>query len=169
MKSDNKYVKAYGAHISDAEAGKVGRSIELLFDKLGRPPSVAEFSEAVRSVRNPAHPVVMKKFVELKKNAWRMASEYCLRSVDIIVVNEAGVSSAHKAIFLLDFKQEGGEKKDAERYTIVTREMARNSPEALDAYERQFRSMVRAALIDFSDVAGKERTLKVVMEELNRQ
>jgi hypothetical protein len=164
---ERKYVKVEGSHISNSDAQKIGMAVELLFKKLGRNPLVSEFAEAVKNRTNPAHQVVKKKFEELKSSAWRAASEYCLRSVDIIVL-EKGTPTPKKEFRLLDLAPESTEPRDvSDRYSIITRQMCQRSPEALAAEEREFRRKLHTLFADFADVAGNARMRRVVVNELD--
>jgi hypothetical protein len=173
-KPKRKYVPVPGSHLSKSDAEKIGQGIELLFTKFGHHPQLVDkFAEAVKSPSNPAHPVVQKKFKEFKDEAWRMAVQYCLRSVDYFDLDIKGepISAPQKAFFLLDIRTQSGvfeKTPQRERFDITTADMLREDPVRLDQYESDFRDLLRTEMADFAKLVGVAKVKRVVREEIGK-
>jgi hypothetical protein len=155
MKKKKRYVPVDGAHISTAEAKKVGLAVDRLISKLGRLPTTAEFAVASRIKTSPAYPVVFKRFRQLTASAWENAAAYCIRSVDIVWIDGAGRQSLpEKAFFVLSLIEEARIDDENGHATIYPVEDAQKSPAAIAAQELAMRRTVMAAVGDFASLAG---------------
>jgi hypothetical protein len=158
------YVHVEGSHVSDQDAENIGLAIEQLEKKLGRSASIEEFAKAVKSKSNPAHTIVTKKCKAIMSRAWREASEYCLRSVDVIEIIGDEKSAPQKAYFLLDLSTTPN-YPSSDSVVMSLRDVQKDD-RAIDFLEERFRRIIRSAVNDFADIAGTKRAAEVIKEEM---